>query len=234
MRRSSFAFALLALAAVTAPAFAADAAMKMPWDGFGEGSFVMQKTTAKTAMTGAEPNESVSEGRQTLIKITEKAYTIKSETKAGEEWMPMEYDMPRVAAPASVKPTEAKVEDLGKETLTVDGESIECKKEKVTVAGSTTVTWTHEKYGAVKTESKGAAGDSTSELTKLKAVVKIKGKDVECRVFTTTMKSPQMEMTSSTWLSDTLPGGVARMESSTKMAMMSTTTVMETTDYEKK
>jgi hypothetical protein len=240
MRRSSFALSFVAVTALVGTAFAAET-LKLPWDGYGEGSFVLMKTTTKTVMSGGPAEmpampEQVSEMRQTLVKITDKAYTIKSEIKVGDTWMPSEYDMPRVATDAT-KP-EQKPEELGNEKLTVEGVEIDCKKQKMVVMGSTTISWTSEKYGLVKSETTGGQGDLKINLTKLKSTAKVKGKDVECRELTTTMKSEQMEMTSTTWTSDAIPGGSARVESTSKMKMgemtSTTTTTQEVADFEKK
>ncbi len=237
MRRSSIVLALLAIAALSTSARAADVALKSSWDGFGEGSWVLQKTTTQN-VNGAEKSETISESKYTLKKVADKAYTLKIETKIGAEWIAQDIDLPRIAEPSTEKPAEAKVEDLGTEELTVDGEEIECKKVKSTVAGTVTVTWSDETSGSVKSETKGPDGETTVEVTKWKAIVKIKGKDVECRVEKTTHKSAQVEMTASTWKADpAIPTqtGYVRSESSMKIVGMGTTNdVTEVTDFEKK
>lgn len=237
MRRSPILFALLATVAAASSAVAGPVALPSPWDGFGEGSWVIQKTTNKQVGDDAAAAEATQ--RITLTKITEQAYTIKTEIKVGEEWTGSEYEMPRAyKAPTEEKTEAPKAEDLGSETLTVDGTAIECKKTKVVVAGSTSISWTSEKYGVVKNETTGPAGDSTTELVKIKGVVKIKGKDVECQVTKTSFKSPQMENVTTSYASPSIPGGMVRAETSMKIvvgdAKTETTSVMEVTDFEKK
>ncbi len=237
MRRSSIVFALLATVAVAAPAVAGPVALPSPWDGFGEGSWVIQKTTNKQVGDDAATAESTQ--RITLTKITEQAYTLKTEIKVGEEWSGSEYEMPRAYRdPAEAKTDAPKPEDLGAETLTVDGASIECRKTKVVAAGSTSISWTSEKYGVVRNETTGPAGDSKTELVKLKGVVKVKGKDVECQVTKTSFKSPSMENVTSTWASPSIPGGMVRAETSLKIvvgdARTESSSVMEVADFEKK
>jgi len=235
MRRSPLVLALLA--ALAAPVAAGEVAVPSPWDGFGEGSWVIQKTTNKQAGDEAATGETLQ--RVTLTKVTDQAYTIKAETKVGDEWMGSEYDAPRVAAATSEAGVDApKPEDLGTEKLTIDGVSVECRKSKFVAMGSTSISWTHEKHGVVKTESTGPAGESRFEILKFKAIVKVKGKDVECQVTRTTFKSPQMDNVTTTYASPSIPGGTVRAEIASKMTFGDTksesTSVMEVTDFEKK
>lgn len=240
MRRTSLALSFVITAAVAGTAFAAET-LKTPWDGFGEGSFVLTKTTSKTVMAGGPAEmpampEQVTEYRQTLVKITDKAYTIKNEMKIGDAWTPSEFEMPRVAG--EVTKSDVKPEELGNEKLTVDGTEIDCKKQKVVVMGSTTISWTSEKYGLVRSETTGAGTEMKVNLTKLKSTIKVKGKDVECREMTTTTKSDQMDSTSTTWMSDAIPGGTAKVETTSKMKMgemtSTTTSTQEVAEFEKK
>lgn len=235
MRRTPFLVALVATAALAVPAAAGEVKLKSQWDGFGEGSWVLYKTTAKSVMGDQPANENVMDGRSTLTKVTEKSYTVKTEQKVGEEWSGLDMEIPRFGADPAAQPTDAKVEDLGTEKVTVDGEALTCKKQKVTLADTVTISWTHEKHGQVKLESKGPGGESTFEIVKLKAVVKVKGKDVECVQSATKMKSPQSESTTVMYVSDAVPGGSVRVESEMKMpGVMTSTSVMEVTDFEKK
>lgn len=235
MRRTSLLFALLATAAVAASARAGDVALKSPWDGFAEGSWVLHKATTKEQGGDPPTPDSVLETRMTLTKVTEKAYAIKLDQKIGEDWIGTDLDFPRVGSDLSAPAPDAKVEELGEEKLIVDGDvAVNCKKQKTTAADAVTTSWTSEKYGLMKSESKGAAGESAVEVTKLETKVKIKDKEVVCRVTRTTMKSAEFELTSSTWTSDAVPGGEVRTESTTKMGGRTSTTVKETSDFEKK
>ncbi len=242
MRRSFLPFACaLALFGLASAAFSDDApASKDPWVSFGVGSFVTMKSTSKTAMAIPDAPvmpEQVTEMRTTLVAVTEKEYTLKSELKpAGGEWSGQEMKIPRTTAAKPAMPDGAKSEDLGAETLTIDGTPIPCKKTKVTVDSTVTIAWSSDKYGAVKSETKGADSESTMTLTKLAKKVTIAGKEIECRESTSSMKGPGVESTAVTLMSDQVPGGMVRSESTSKMtqAQMTSTNVMEVTAFETK
>lgn len=231
--RRPLATAFLAALAVAAPALAGDAAVsKGPWDGFGEGSWVLQKMSAKVEMPGmdAPSNESVT--RQTLVKVTDKAYTVKSEQKVGEEWMGSEMELPRTAATGAT--TEPTPEELGAEKVSVDGEELPCRKRKVVAAGTETISWVHESKGTLKWTSKGPAGEGTFQVLSFKEKLTVKGKEVVCTKSTTVMKGTQGDSTTTMWSSDAVPGGLVKMETASAMAGMKSTSVVEVTDFEKR
>src|SRR5262245_52761498 len=138
----------LVLAPSPRPAAAEETKVKLPWDGFGVGSFVHQKSTSTTTGPGMEnvPPQ-VTEMKQTLVKVTDDAYTVKNETKMGEEWQGMEIPFPRKGTGAEQDTKGPKPEDLGEEKVSVDGTDITCKKTRLVADGATTTSWTHEKHG---------------------------------------------------------------------------------------
>jgi len=241
MRSRPFArVASVAVLALASTAFAGDAVpARDGWSSYGVGTTVTMKTTSKTtmAMEGApEMPEQVNESRMTLTAVTEKEYTLKSEAKVGEEWMGQEVKLPRMAG-GVVKPPEGwKVEDLGDESVTVEGTAIACKKTKMTMGADLNVTtsWTNEKYGVVKSEWKGAAGEGSSVLTKLSKKATVVGKELDCRETTTTSKVAGSETTMVMLQSDKVPGTTVRMETTTKMpqAQMTSTSVTEVVAFE--
>ena len=232
MRIRSFAAALAAVGALAVPALAADAP-KGPWDGYGVGTTVTMKQTSKVAMEGAP--ETVTQSRQTLVKITDAEYTLKMESEVGGQWLPaMEVPMPRKATVATAEGP--KPEDLGEEKVVVGGESIACKKEKHVTGETTTITWTSAKQGLVKSESTGP-GDAKTTLTVTSFAKKltVAGKEVECREQVVTSKGTGYEATTTTLSCDKLPGGYARMESvSTSGGMTTNTMVSEVSAFEVK
>jgi hypothetical protein len=235
-RRLSFAFVAASLA-LSAVALAGEEKIKGPWDGLGVGSFVHQKTSSKTAGGGMpDMPAQVTESKQTLIKITDDVYTVKNETKMGDDWQGMEIPWPRKAPVGpGVDVKEPKVEELGTEKVSVDGTDVSCKKTKTTVEGMTTTAWTNEKYGVVKSESSGSGTTMEMALTKLSAKAKIGAVEVEYREMTSTTKTGALDMKTKIWLSDAVPGGMLRTESTTAMpGGMTTTSVTETIAFEKK
>ncbi len=228
----------LSVLALASTAFAGDAKpAKDGWSSYGVGTTVTMKTTSKTtmAMAGApEMPESVSESRTTLTAITDTEITLKSETKVGEEWMGQDVKLPRMAS-GDVKPPEgAKVEELGEESVTVDGTAVACKKQKITLGDNVTTSWTNEKYGAVKSESKGGGAETSMVLTKLSKKVTVAGKEVDCREMTMTSSASGTEMKAVSLLSEQIPGLTVRTESTMKMpqAQMTTTSVSEVVSFE--
>src|SRR6186713_2148808 len=95
MRIQSLAAVLATTVGLSASAFAADAP-KGVWDGYGVGTTVTTKITSKVEMEGAQ--ESTTQNRQTLVKITDAEYTLKVESEVGGQWQPgMEVPFPRKA-----------------------------------------------------------------------------------------------------------------------------------------
>ena len=231
MRIRSFAAALAAVGALSVPALAADAP-KGPWDGYGVGTTVTMKQTMKVSMEGAP--ETSTQSRTTLVKITDAEYTLKMEQEMGGQWMaPMEVPLPRKAT--AVAGEAPKPEDHGEEKVTVGGESIACKKTKSVVADTTTITWTNEKYGVVKSESSGA-GDikTTMALTNVAKKVTVAGKEVECREQVVTSKGGGFDSTTTMLFCDKIPGSIARSESNSTSSGMTTNVVAEVTAFEVK
>jgi hypothetical protein len=236
MRRLSTITGLsLSLVALFAAAPSASAAEpRGVWDGFGVGSYVHQKSSTKMSGVPNMPDmpAQVMETKQTLVKIADDAWTVKYETKTGEEWQAYEMPFPRKGQAA----TAPKPEDLGEETLTVDGETLPCRKQKTVVEGATTIAWVNEKYGAVKSETTSTPGTSSTYLvTKLKGTTKIGSVEVEYREAVMTSKGVGTESKVTSWTSDAVPGGSVRSEMTSSMqGGMTTTTVTETLAFEKK
>ena len=204
---------------------------KGPWDGFGAGSSVTTKST--TSMPGMDATST--ETRQTLVKVTDEAYVVKSEMKVGEEWMGQEMTIPRKATGEDPNLPKPKIEDLGTEKVTVDGQDYECKKQKTVTGDASAISWTHEKHGALKVESTYPTGGSTMLVTKLSTKVKVAGKELDCRETKVTSKMlGGMEMDMVSLDCDAIPGRSARSESTTKMGGVATKSVNEVVAFEVK
>jgi hypothetical protein len=225
----------VAVLSLASPASAADAPKGL-WDGYGVGTWVTSKTTSKMTMPGMEAMpESVNESRQTLVKVTDAAWTIKTEMKTGEEWTnAMEMDIPRKAE--AVTGTTPKPEDLGTEKVTVEGKDYTCKKQRVTTPAGTVTSWVSEEAGLLKSESTTPSGDTTSTtVTALAKKVKVGTKEVVCREQKSVSKLMGNESTTTFLLSDAVPGHSVRTESTSSMGGgMKSTSVTETTAFEAK
>ncbi len=228
-------FAPLAFAAtvlVASVAAAGDAATRLPWDGFGVGSFVHMRSTTTMSIEGVPPQ--TSESKQTLVKITDEAFTIKQETKVGDDWMGSELPFPRKATGTPTDVQAPKPEELGDENVAVDGKDYACKKVRYTAMGMTTTTWTHATEGVLKSETKGPGTESTMAVTKLSFKAKVADKEVEAREMVMVTKAAGTESKVTSWDSKAVPGGAVRSEMVTDMGGMKTTILTETVAFEAK
>jgi hypothetical protein len=232
---------LAVLLALASTAFAADEVkVKFPWD-FGVGSFVHTKTTTKMSVPGAPAMpEMVMENKQTLVKITDEAWIVKSEQGTGGSWMPgSEISFPRKFT-GSDKTSEMKIEteDLGTEKVTVEGTAYDCKKIKAKGSFGTTTSWTNEKHGVLKSETEATGGNtSTMTVTALAKKAKAGDKDVVCREVKNVSKMSMGPVASETTMvmltSDAVPGHTVRSEMTTS-GQVSQTAVTEVIAFEAK
>jgi hypothetical protein len=231
---------LLSLAAV---ASAEPPKVKFPWDGFGVGSYVHTKVTTKMSMPGmpAMPEQPASETKQTLVKVTDEAFTVKTETKMGETWtggtetvIPRKFTGEKMPVDTKVVP-----EELGTEKVTVEGTSYDCKKIKVKTGQVSVISWVHEKEGVLKSESDlgGGQGTTTMTVTSLSKKAKAGDKEVVCResktVSKTSMGGMNAETTITSLTSESVPGHQVRTEM-VMAGQMSMTTVTEVVAFEAK
>jgi hypothetical protein len=204
------------------------------WDGYGEGTWVTTKTVTKMVVPGADMPDQTQESRQTLVKVTDAEWTVKTETKNGDAWEnAMEIKIPR-KAPEGTAQDAPKPEDLGTENVSVDGKDYSCKKQKIVIAGSTTTSWVNDDQGTLKSVSESPSGTSEMTVTALAKSAKVGDKDVSCRETKVVTKGSGNESTMTMLTSDAVPGGTVRMEMSSAMGAMKSTTVTETTRFEKK
>jgi hypothetical protein len=234
-RRSLLAVACsLALPAVLLSASrpAAAGEPKGMWDGLGVGSFVHQKTTSKTSGIAGVPDQppTVSETKMTLVKVTDDAWIVKIESKMGDDWMPgVEMTYPRKGTP------QPKVEDLGEEKVTVDGQELVCRKEKTVIAEATTLSWRSEKYGPVKSETTVAGSTSTWAVTKLSGKTKIGSVELEYRESVSSSKGAGGDSKTTMWTSsDAFPGVIRSEMTSEYPGGMKMSSATETVAFEKK
>ncbi len=230
----------LAVLAFAAAAFAADSTkIPSPWDGFGVGTWVTMKTTTQREMAipgvPSMPAQT-SERRQTLVKVTDEAYVVRHDTKAGDQWVNgAEISYPRVAKALPGAPADVKPEEIGKEKLTVDGTEIECRKMRTLALGQTMVMWVSDSAGVLKTETSMPNGGTTRmTVTSLSKKATVAGKDLACREEVTTTEAPEMSVKSTRIQNATVPGGLVRSESVMRAKQMTMTTVEEVTAYEVK
>jgi hypothetical protein len=235
--RLRLALASVALATLSSTALAAPPAVKGMWDGYGVGSWVSMKSSSKMEAGGMAMPAQENESRQTLVKVTDDEWTVKMETKTGGALgNAMEMKIPRKAPTGTAGTTEApKPEDLGTENVSVEGKDYACKKQRITISGTATTTWTNEENGLLRMDSEGGTGTSSMVVTSLSKKAKAGDVEVTCRETKTTSKAPGMGETVMTSLtSDDVPMRMVRTEMSTNNPQMKMTSVTEVTGFEKK
>ena len=232
--RIRVALAVVTVLAALAPLSFAAFEPKGEWDGFGQGSWVLMKTTSKTITADMQVPDTVTEMRKTLTKVTDAEWVVTMETKAGDTWgvsTPM--TLPRVAPKGAPDPKDMpKVEELGADKVTIEGKDYACKKQKVSFMGDVGLSWVSEEHGELKWESTEADGSTTRrEVTSLAKKVKAAGKEVTCRETKTVAKPAGIDTTIVVLASDDLPGHLVRMES-TEAGAVKTNTVTEVVAFE--
>ena len=245
-----FPFAVVTALAIATPAFAADASSaKSSWEGFGVGSWVRRKTTKKMDIPGMSMPEEVADVRETLVRLTDDAHTIRRESKTETGWESSgEVSYPRrdAAKPAD-DGSAPNVEDLGTEKVTVEGKAYDCRKSRTTLGDTVTTTWTSTSHGVLKTEVEGPEMDGTIRdvrtVTAFAKKAKLAGKELVCRETTTFTKferpgvpsgGPGDGTTAVELASDAVPGRRVRMEISTKRGPVSRSSLEELVAFEAK
>ena len=229
--RPSHLLAVIAVLALSPLAIAGDAPKGM-WDACGEGTWVETKTTSSREMPGMTLPANVSETRQTLVKVTDAEWVMKTERKAGGAWTGgMEIKITRIAPKnLAAVPTP---EDVGSESVTVEGKEYPCKKTKLVFAGMTTVSWVSADQGVLKTESQMLLGaTATMQVTSLSKKATVAGKEIACRESKTVSKGPGSEMSSVTLSSDAVPTHTVRQETTTAAGPAKIHAVTEVTAFE--
>lgn len=231
--RNRFALASsLAFLAFASTALAGDApAIRDPWTSFGVGTSVTSKTSTKTTIEiegMPTPPDTVSESRLTLTAMNDSEYTLKREFKIEGEWKGDDLKFRRGGQP---QVSEGDKVELGVETITIDGISIECKKTKTIRMRNVTTSWTNERHGLVRSESNGGGMVRKQMLTKLSKKVTVAGKEYDCREMTYTWSDGRGETVCVSLLSDKMPGELVRSDTivktpEAKMTSVSTVEVL--------
>ena len=233
--RLRLALASVALCVLASSALAAPPAVKGAWEGYGAGSWVASKTTTKMEAGGMAMPAQETESRQTLVKVTDDEWTVKNETKVGEDWTnAVEFKIPR-KAPAGTEKDAPKPEDLGNENVAVEGKDYACKKQRSVVTGTTTTTWTNEQHGVLKYESEGNGASSSMIVTTLSKKAKVGDKEFVCKETKIVSKMPGAGDTTMVSLSsEDVPMQVVRTEVNNASPQMKMSSVTEVTGWEKK
>jgi hypothetical protein len=236
MRRALPCLASFLLLAAVAQA---DTAMKGPWDGFGVGTWFHVKSSTTMQIPGVDTPPTVQEMKQTLVKVTDAEYTVRTEVKMGDAWTgASEFPFPRKGTPVEGE-VEPKREELGSDKVTVEGKEHGVKKVRITttVAGTTTTTlsWESAEHGALRSESTSPDGTSSvMEVTSLSKKAKVGDKELTCREMKTTSKMQGGESSMVMLWSDAVPGRVVRNEIASSMGGAKTNVVTELVAYETK
>jgi hypothetical protein len=199
---------VLTLAAAAASAASTTDPQREPWAGFLPASSVTHRSTTIAGARGAKPF--VTESRTTLLGAKDGVLTLKSEFRVeGGTWESKEIRIDAVAAEPA-----GKSEDLGTETLRVDGKDLVCRKKRTVFEATTTLTWTHPDHGIVRTEStEGKDVRTVTTLERLSVLVKTPTAEVYCREVATLATSAMGTSATRVWLSVAVPGGLVRSES---------------------
>ena len=241
---------LSALALATVASAADVPVVKSPWEGFGVGSWAHHKKLSK--WTGLSMPDMAEETRQTVVKVTDDAYTIKTEKKTTAGWesageSPSSRRAAAISPPDDGSGPKVESEDLGTEKITVEGKAFECKKVRTKIGESITTTWTSQTHGVLKTDSDNdAGGGKTHDIRTVTAFakrVKLAGKELVCRETTlfTKMDLPGMpsgtahDGTTGVLLeSDAVPGRKVRVETLGSGGPVTMTSVEELVAFEAK
>jgi hypothetical protein len=176
VRRSRAGLAIAAATVVGAAGCAEDPTRKSGWEGFAPGSFVHLRITTTWSDPAKAPD--VVETKHTLVEVTDQGWVTRVETRKADRWIPAE---PRrvLRSPPPVHDPGAKLEDLGKEKVTIEGIEYECAKTKSVLAERTSISWTHEKLGVLKWETASDGDDRMWMLvTRLAAKAMVAGKEI--------------------------------------------------------
>ena len=226
--------------------------VKSAWAGHGVGSLVHRKTSPMGKM--------VTEDKRTLVKITDTDYELKVESKTMLGWSKSIVHEPKVT---KVEVGTSKSEEVGEETLTIEGKAYPCKKRKSkdvgalipggmkppggrpgapggapggAMTGAGTV-WLHEKLGMLKSEMTmsvmGREMKITTTVTRLKVATKVGDVTIDCRE--TTMTNSMMPDGKTVRLSNPdVPGETVRSKMSMSMGGAEMSMVEELVAWVKK
>ncbi len=171
------------------------------WEGYAAGTSYTTRTTMKGTM-GGQAFERVTDTKTTLVKVTEKEFTIKTETSAMGMKMPAS-----TSTEARKKDVKVETKEAGSETITVAGTAYACKKiigTKTEKGKKETMTfWVHETAGVLKYQMNMdvGSGQKTNVIgvaKKLKVQHKVGTTTFDCREFEVEMNMPQMGKTKRT------------------------------------
>jgi hypothetical protein len=185
------------------------------WEGYGVGTSIAFRSVMKIQMPEGMPAQpdQVSEERQTLLEVTPTQFKVKFDTKTGEHTSTFEHVIDRRV----VQPDQIQIEDLGPESVTVEGTAYPCMKRRVTVPvkdaePSVSLVWEHDAHGVLRMEgeAQGEGQGMTWVTTRLDVKVTVSGRELSCREVK--MATEMGEMTS--LFSLEVPGTVVRTQGS--------------------
>ncbi len=139
----------------------------------------------------------------TLVKAEKESVTIRVER---QKQKPVERGLPIATGITS----DAKVTDLTKETIEIDGTKFECDVKSYEMVGRTFKVWSHKElpFGFAKVSS----GDETMKLVKAKDSITVKAGTYDCSLWETTTPSGTRRV----WRSDKMPGLTVKSEIKSK------------------
>ena len=180
------------------------------WGRYGIGTMIHHRTTSDSSHPGMKPQQTVTEAKRTLVRVTDTHYVLAVEHTFGGRTQRSEEKIPKAAPPdaltrlipfagGSVKSRKV----VGTESVTVAGTSYPCTKVELTFpsnpnargsscggAGAadetfTTTIWEHAEHGILKMTSTGGWGMDL-ETTALDATFEIAGRRLACKASTLT------------------------------------------------
>jgi len=230
------------------PGGAATGRMPVGWDGFPVGTMIQHKTKSVVTVPGMPaPRQTVSEERKTLLRVTEKSYVLKVETREGSgPWTSKEVTEPRLSKEdlkdmaarfrSAMGPgAKVKLEDIGEESVTIEGKTYPCKTKRMTYQAGpmgemSAKVWISEEHGMLKMKGSGMAS-ITMEVKKLATPVTAAGHTFTCRQ--TEMKMGTMGGTTQRFESKDVPEGLVRTTTTMKQGPMSMENTTELVGFRK-
>lgn len=215
------------------------------WAGHGVGSMVHRRTTTNISHPQMPaPMKTVTEEKKTLVKITETHYVLKVENLAMGQWTTREEQVPKTARATS----EAKVEDVGEGSVTIEGKAYACKKKKYTglqmdggasaeeMPVSSGVVWVHDSLGVLRidstTDMMGQSVTTTWQVQRLDVSHQVGDTTLACREIA--LSNPMMGGKMTLLECPSVPGDTVRLEMKSDRMGATTSTVTELVAYVKK
>jgi len=206
---------------------------KSDWVGYGVGTMTHRRITQNVVMPGQGEQKMVMEEKKTIKEITETEIVLEVETLNMGQWTTEEK---REKKDEGLTP---KIEEQGKETVTIAGTEYECVKKQVTwmkgeEVDETAIVWNHPEKGILKMK---VSGENDFELiaNELDASFTVGEHSLAGRTFEMSMTAQMgMVMKGKASMSNDVPESLVRNEIKGDQGPVKVNVVMELIAFEKK